>query len=1175
MKFLRVIFRCFGPFEDQPLDLSGPGGFHVVFGPNEAGKSSALRGLHAFLFGFPVQSDDDFRFKYAQFRIHALLENSARQTLDCVRRKGKKATLLESDGRTEIPDSSLARFLGNVQEQQFEQLFGLDSKRLVDGGREIAEGRGDLGEAIFAAGAGLAGLRALAQSFEERQRTLYKFQGQIQPINKALSDHEKQLTSVRENTLPPDTYAAAAIKSREAQERAETLRRERIAVRSELGLLHRYQSALPTIELLQRARQRLEPVADAPLLAADFDAKLNDAREKREVARRKLGDLAAGRDELERQIRDEQPPAAVLAEEAEIDELKKLVGADAKQQSEAVKADTRRSEEEATARDIFRELTGSTAWDQMTGLKLRLDHQQRITELANEQKAVLEDLTNCARAVRLAREALAVAVRKEANAAATSDPAPWLAAVESIAALGPVEQHARSHQSEAENQELRLVGEFARLQPPPPGDWCDAASLPVPSTESVMRFRQEFDKAEHEFSKVDGDLAQIDHEMLTLREQLADTAGAERVPTADDLADARHDRDGGLNLVRRRLTNQADVSAEADFTTRNAPGRSLIDAAEVTVRQCDALADRMRHEADRVATYQALRQKLKLLQNRREEIEDERTAAEAALAMIKQAWQAAWRPSGISPETPEVMQAWLTRWQQFTERVIAWNGVRLECGQDQQQIDHLRAQLADACPITQTTKTLAEGLALARQVGTDAKNDQAAAEKLKDEVLRLRSEFDTAEKESARAEKRRDKWTEQWSGAIAPLRLGESSVSIETVQDYLRNIGQMQQHLAEMRIKAARVKEIAEERALLLQRFTALRQRLDSTARPTTAETLDAHFREVDAALTAARIRRTQHEELAKQLRRVKTDVATTNDKLREADATLAALAAQAGVLNIDGIAQAVQRANERTLAARQVQEQEHALAQNTRGQPLDAFVAQALEHRDRLDGEIESLDDRAKQLDPDITSAEADALKAEQVLDGYRQASDAAAEAKQQAELIAGRLEELVIEFAACHLSRVALDRAKERYRARHQGSLLDRAGEFFKTLTDQAFEGLDIDNEEGADVLRAVRAGGRSTPSVPVGGLSDGTRDQLFLALRLAGIEQHLLDREPIPLIIDDVLVSFDDARARATLKCLAELATKTQVLLFTHHRHVVDLAIAVKPDTVVHQLVPAARL
>jgi len=90
-------------------------------------------------------------------------------------------------------------------------------------------------------------------------------------------------------------------------------------------------------------------------------------------------------------------------------------------------------------------------------------------------------------------------------------------------------------------------------------------------------------------------------------------------------------------------------------------------------------------------------------------------------------------------------------------------------------------------------------------------------------------------------------------------------------------------------------------------------------------------------------------------------------------------------------------------------------------------------------------------------------------------------------------------------HLARVALDRAKERYRARRQASLLDRAGEYFKTLTDGAFTGLDIDNDEGKDVLTAVRAPGNPTPRVPVGGLSDGTRDQLFLALRLAGIEQH----------------------------------------------------------------------
>ena len=96
--------------------------------------------------------------------------------------------------------------------------------------------------------------------------------------------------------MPPDTYAAAATAAREAQEKAEALRRERTEVRSQLGLLQRYQNALPTIELFQRARLRLEPVADAPVLAADFETKLNDAREKREIARNKLMVLTTDRD---------------------------------------------------------------------------------------------------------------------------------------------------------------------------------------------------------------------------------------------------------------------------------------------------------------------------------------------------------------------------------------------------------------------------------------------------------------------------------------------------------------------------------------------------------------------------------------------------------------------------------------------------------------------------------------------------------------------------------------------------------------------------------------------------------------------------------------------------------------------------------------------------------------
>src|SRR5207245_1682841 len=126
----------------------------------------------------------------------------------------------------------------------------------------------------------------------------------------------------------------------------------------------------------------------------------------------------------------------------------------------------------------------------------------------------------------------------------------------------------------------------------------------------------------------------------------------------------------------------------------------------------DGVADRLRHEADRVAAWHTLHQKLELLQDRRKQVEDEHAAAKDTLVGIDEAWQVAWQPAGIAPDAPEVMQAWLTRWQRFIEQVSSWKDIRLKCQEGEQQITALRAQLADACPITQTATTLAEGLAL-------------------------------------------------------------------------------------------------------------------------------------------------------------------------------------------------------------------------------------------------------------------------------------------------------------------------------------------------------------------------------------------------------------------------------------------------------------------------------
>lgn len=73
----------------------------------------------------------------------------------------------------------------------------------------------------------------------------------------------------------------------------------------------------------------------------------------------------------------------------------------------------------------------------------------------------------------------------------------------------------------------------------------------------------------------------------------------------------------------------------------------------------------------------------------------------------------------------------------------------------------------------------------------------------------------------------------------------------------------------------------------------------------------------------------------------------------------------------------------------------------------------------------------------------------------------------------------------------------------------------------------------------------------------MSEGTGDQLVLALRLAALELRCAAQPAMPLVLDDVLVTSDDDRAANSLRALAKFAEGTQVLIFTRHRHLLDVA------------------
>ncbi|WP_246692243.1 hypothetical protein [Methylobacterium sp. WL1] len=139
--------------------------------------------------------------------------------------------------------------------------------------------------------------------------------------------------------------------------------------------------------------------------------------------------------------------------------------------------------------------------------------------------------------------------------------------------------------------------------------------------------------------------------------------------------------------------------------------------------------------------------------------------------------------------------------------------------------------------------------------------------------------------------------------------------------------------------------------------------------------------------------------------------------------------------------------------------------------------------------------------------------------------------------------------------LAGLMLGQAVARHRAGQQDPLVARAGALFRALTGGGFAGLaQTYDEADTPKLAGQRAGGGL---VGIEGMSEGTRDQLYLALRLAYLEDYAGRAEPAPFIGDDLFSTFDEARTGYGLDALAEIGASVQPILFTHHRHVAEIA------------------
>ena len=207
-------------------------------------------------------------------------------------------------------------------------------------------------------------------------------------------------------------------------------------------------------------------------------------------------------------------------------------------------------------------------------------------------------------------------------------------------------------------------------------------------------------------------------------------------------------------------------------------------------------------------------------------------------------------------------------------------------------------------------------------------------------------------------------------------------------------------------------------------------------------------------------------------------------------------------------------------------------------------FVRETAQNRDRLAQELHQA--QTQLLQAQMSDADDTVTHLQQQIAQVQGRLDAGRDAQALGDQISRLEEELVrqqAEYDALRLSLDALQTANTTLQNRFSPELGRRAAEIFADMTGSTWSHILLDREFH---LSAESGSDPTRRSVQL--LSAGPADQLYLAVRLAICEMILPPEQNPPLILDDALLTFDDARLSTTLDYLTRLGAQRQILLFT---------------------------
>ncbi len=1153
MKIDALRLSAFGPFADKTIDFSGnEHGLHIVFGVNEAGKSTALRAILALLYGFGHKVEDAWLHDYSKLEVGGALLLPDDRRLNLTRFKRRKNDLIDDDTGEPYNQTELDTVLGKMSRQAFEHAFGISHISLRQGVDSVLAAGGELGHALFAATSGLNILKQVMSSLDNQQDQLFKPRAQKAAINAGISELDKLNKELRNVSASQNQWKQMKTSLDKLLDREIAVADRLQVLSSEISLLSRHHDALKHVTRQSQLKIDLDALGPVPDLADDFAQRRVETQTTIKAAVQAEQDLKHELKQIDEKLKTLTFDDQIIAHTKEIEELAKDVSvhttaiADCKRLS----AEIHRHNESAQ-KDMSLLRDGLTL-DGIEAIRLSTTEKAKIQRLGAKYAKLEESLYIAGKAARAAQNNMAKARVSIDKLEQPKDTQALEDCLERTAEQGKIEQrlsYAETEFAAAQEQaevDLSALGLWS-------GDLRSLEELVIPTDETMRSFETNLSQADQTLADIEKEGARLEKQLKDNQKTLSELNRSGDLPSLEDLKSHRALRDRGWRSVRAVWLERGEI--DQGFMEDLPQGLDLAGAYEKAVYIADDTSDRLRTDAEAVTRVQAQKSVIQDISESLAANRESKRIQQECRAVLLDGWRQLWEPLGIVPLNPRDMATWASRVGEIKRKAAECRAKKMTAAQLRTDIDRMRCDIAGrlkdlsvSIPEKASYSALFE---LAKRTKRGYDQLCKSRQELEVRITAYEQEIDENIQRKDQADQDIGTWVQEWIQATNKLGLDDSAKP-EDANDFVLALDQVFGELEKAKDKQQRIAGMQYNYEGYTKRVKDTLDKLAPDRKPLEATEAVVRFND-QLAKDKARYKdrklfEAQRGGKSSTLSQIKQDLAAQREKLR-------LLCEDAQTEKPDQLPEIEKQASVKSKLLSELDTVNERLAELASGQELKTFVEQIkAQDPDELVAKLGRLEDEKKGLYQEQKQLVENIALQKKELEMMGGDSIAAGIAE-TAEGLTSKIQSDVEHYIKLKLSSIVLANAIERYRQINQSPVLEAASGYFKTITGGVFEGLKADyDEKGEPVIKAFRPDG--TPLM-VQEMSDGSRDQLFLALRLGGLDKYVSINGPMPFIVDDVLVHFDDDRSAAAFNAMGKLAENTQIIFFTHHQHLVELA------------------